>query len=396
MPLKTESPMDQKQRIVSLAESGRFTITELAREFGVSRKSIHKWIDRHRAGGYPGLAERSRAPLSQPGKTATELEKLIVSERRRRPTWGPKKIRQRLMREHGIDRPPAMSTIGDILKRNGLIEARRRRPGIFRIDREDLTESTKSNEVWATDFKGWFHLGDHSRCDPLTISDLHSRYLIRIEALPQATRRWTMANFRLAFQNYGLPETIRVDNGSPFASMGPGNLSKLSAWWVNLGIRVEFTRPGCPQDNGCHERMHRTMKAECCRPASVNLAAQQQRFDRWRRDFNQERPHESLQMRYPADLYQASNRTFDEGIKTTLYNPGAEVKRVNESGAIAVAGERVFVGEALAGMEVELRRSGKPDKIMVYFANILLGECNASSSDRLRPTASATRRKKRP
>lgn len=387
--------MEQKHRIVSFAESGRFTITELADEFGVSRKSIHKWINRYRTEGYPGLAERSRAPVTQPGKTSVELEKLILSERRRRPTWGPKKMRQRLATKYGIFEPPATSTIGDILKRNGLIKARRRRPGVFQIDRHELQQATKPNEVWATDFKGWFYLGDDSRCDPLTISDLHSRFLIRIEALPQATRRWTMANFKLAFQHFGLPETIRVDNGSPFASMGPGNLSKLSAWWVSLGIRVEFTRPGCPQDNGCHERMHRTMKAECCKPASINLRAQQQRFDRWKRDFNQERPHEALQMQCPRDVYQASNRTFDEGIKTNLYDPSAELKRVNQSGFISVDGKSIFVGEALEGMEVELRRVPKADAITIYFANIELGECPAASSGRLRPTASSARRKQR-
>lgn len=257
--------MEEKQRFVSLAESGRFEIVELCREFGISRKTGYKWIGRYQKFGSEGLKEQSRAPKSQGRKTDDEVEALIVTERRRHPTWGPKKIGRILEVKHGIERTPALSTIGEILKRNGMVEVRRRKPGAFPVERGELQEAERVNQIWAADYKGWFYLGDGQRCDPLTVSDLYSRYIIRLEAVPQATQKYSRQAFERAFTRYGLPEIIRVDNGSPFASIGPGRLSKLSAWWITLGIRVEFIRLGKPQDNGSHERMHRTMKAECCR-----------------------------------------------------------------------------------------------------------------------------------
>jgi transposase InsO family protein len=391
MPWKSESPMDQRHRFVSLAESGHFTVIELCEQFGISRKTAYKWIGRFRECGSKGLEDRSRAPKQIPGRTDTEVERLIVAERRRRPTWGPKKLRVVMMTKHGIDSPPSTSTIGAILTRNGLVESRRRKPGVFRVDRSTLTGAERCNQVWATDFKGWFHLGDMSRCDPLTVSDLHSRYLIGIKALPQATRHWTMRAFKRVFEDYGMPEIIRVDNGAPFASMGPGGLSKLSVWWISLGIDVEFTRPGSPQDNGSHERMHRTMKAECCRPASVNGAAQQQRFDRWRKDFNKERPHESLDQRRPAEVYQASHRRYDEAIKTHLYKPSQETKRVGSAGFISINGKSCFVGEAFEGADVAIEREADTGLSKVYYANVHLGDLDDSSSARLRPPAFAKR-----
>ncbi len=197
-----------------------------------------------------------------------------------------------------------------------------------------MTPAIRNNHVWGVDYKGWFPLGNGDRCDPLTISDLHSRYILRTQAVKQATQYWTKRAFRSAFKRYGLPEIIRVDNGAPFATIAIGGLSRLSVWWISLGIEVEYSRPGCPQDNRCHERMHRTMKAECCRPASPNRWAQQQRFDRWRKDFNQERPHESLSQRFPADLYQASARRLDESIKIHLYDPSTKTRNVSMSGSV--------------------------------------------------------------
>ena len=214
------------------------------------------------------------------------------------------------------------------------MKARRRKAGVFKVERGNLTAPEYSNHVFGVDFKGWFMTQDGERFDPLTVSDLHSRYLLKAEGLKQATRHWTQRAFRNMFREYGLPEIIRVDNGAPFASMGAGGLSQLSVWWISLGIEVQFSRPGCPQDNGSHERMHRTMKAECCRNASVNGRAQQQRLNRWRKEFNNERPHESLGMQVPADVYQASAKRLNEKIKFDLYDPMEETKKVNDSGYI--------------------------------------------------------------
>jgi transposase InsO family protein len=387
--------MEQKQRFVLLAESGHFTISELCEQFEISRKSGHKWIKRYQADGLKGLEDRSRAPRSSPARTGVKIERLIVGARRRRPTWGPKKIHQILKTKHDVESPPARSTIGEILKRNGLVKCRRRRPGVFEVDRDTLTPAERGNQVWAVDFKGWFLLRDGSRCDPLTISDLYSRYLVRVKAQPGQTLRPTQRSFEHAFRSHGLPEIIRVDNGAPFASMGPGGLSRLSVWWISLGIEVEFTRPGCPQDNGSHERMHRTMKRECCHPASPNRAAQQQRFDRWRRDFNEERPHEALNQQMPADLYQPSARRLDEGIKTRLYEPQEETLRVNAAGFISLNGKNCFVGEAFEGADVAIERQEKSGLVSVRYANVRLGHLENTPNARLRPSAYAERWEKR-
>jgi len=248
----------------------------------------------------------------------------------------------------------------------------------------------------AVDFKGWFLTKDGKRCDPLTGTDLHSRYLQRAEVLPQMTTVCAQPAFRCLFQQYGLPEIIRVDNGTPFASMGPGGLSKLSVWWIEQGITVEFTRPGCPQDNGCHERMHRTMKAECCKSPSVNPEAQQQRFDRWRKEFNEERPHEGLGMRLPAQVYQASARRLDESIKTQLYELGTETLSVSTAGYVALNGGNCYVGESFAGVEVALERNEESGLIHVRYANVKLGSLDGSPNARLRPPAYATRWESKP
>jgi putative transposase len=384
--------MEQKQQFVSLAVSGRFTITELCLEFGISRKTGHKWIRRHGENGMAGLEDRSRAPKNAAGRTADDVERLIVCERRLHPTWGPKKIRWALETKHGLESPPAVSTVGAVLTRHGMIKARRGRAGVFKVERGKLTAAERCHHVLGVDFKGWFLTGDGERFDPLTVTDLHSRFLMRAEGLPGQTRRWTQESFRALFRRQGLPEIIRVDNGAPFASMGPGGLSKLSVWWIGLGIRVEFSRPGCPQDNGCHERMHRTMKAECCKPPSANPAAQQQRMDRWRKEFNFGRPHEALGMRVPGDVYHPSAKRMDERIKPELYELGVETKTVTTAGTISLGGSTCYVGESFCGVDVALERSEKDGLIHVRYANIGLGTLGDSPSARLRPTASAARR----
>jgi len=387
MPWKTVSPLEEKQQFVSLAVNGRYTVTELCEEFGISRKTGHKWLRRHGEGGMSGLEDRSRAPKNVTSRTADEVERLIVGERRLHPTWGPKKIRRVLETKHGLESPPAVSTVGAVLTRHGMVKARRRR-GAFKVERGELT----APHVLGVDFKGWFFTGDGERFEPLTVTDLHSRYLMRAEGLPGQTRRWTQESFRTMFKRHGLPEIIRVDNGAPFASMGPGGLSKLSVWWIGLGIRVEFSRPGCPQDNGSHERMHKTMKDECCKPPSANSSAQQQRMDRWRKEFNYERPHEALGQRVPGDVYQPSARRMNERIKASLYAPGIETKEVNSAGFISFGGSSCYVGEAFAGVEVALERGEKDGLTHVLYANIRLGTLGDSPSARLRPTASTARR----
>jgi transposase InsO family protein len=285
--------------------------------------------------------------------------------------------------KHAVESPPAISTVGEVLKRNGLVKARRKRGGVFKVERGSLTAPERNNHVFGVDFKGWFMTQDGEKFEPLTVSDLHSRYLLRAEGLRQSTMRWTRQSFRNMFRQYGLPEIIRVDNGSPFASMGAGGLSQLSVWWISFGIEVQFSRPGCPQDNGCHERMHRTMKAECCSNPSVNAGAQQQRFNRWRKEFNYERPHESLGMQVPADVYQASARRLNEKIKCALYDPCEETRKVSDSGYISHDKRQCFIGEAFKGYRVSLDRETKPGLTLVRFSNVKLGWLDSSPNNRL-------------
>lgn len=393
MPWNTTPTPEQRLKFVTLANSGRFTISELCELFAISRKCGYKWLVRFAQGGAKALVDGSRAPHSVPLRTEEAMERLVVSERRLHPTWGPKKLRVVLERKHAIEAPPALSTLGEILKRNGLIEARRRRPGAFEVKRGDLTQATRPNHVWATDFKGWFYTQDKQRCDPLTVTDLFSRQLIGLQALPQATQMWTRMAYKQYFRTCGLPEIIRMDNGSPFGSIGPGGLSKLTVWWISLGIDVEFIKPASPYQNGSHERMHRTLKDECCTPPSANRQAQQKRFDRWRKEFNEERPHEAIGQRVPADLYHKSAVRLDDGIAVDLYGPLEETHPVSETGSVSWQGRAWHVGDAFAGQAVVFEPREEECVVGVRFANLVLGEIGGECPyGRIRPTAFKKRR----
>lgn len=225
--------MEEKQRFISLAQSAHFTVSELCEEFGISRKSGHKWLQRYAQGGMAALEPRSRAPKSVTGRTPVEMERMIVHERRLHPTWGPKKIHRVLSIKHGVQSPPAVSTVGEVLKRHGMVAERRRRAGVYKVERGTLTAAERCHHVLGVDFKGWFFTQDGQRCDPLTVSDLYSRYLLKAQGLPQATTRWTQRAFRALFKRQGLPEIIRVDNGAPFASMGPGRKCSTALYLIN-------------------------------------------------------------------------------------------------------------------------------------------------------------------
>ena len=252
--------MEEIIRFVILARSGRFAVTELCERFGVSRKTAYKHLARYAADGLKGLRARSHRPHHIANRTDAAVEALIVAERRKHRRWGPKKLRWLLENKHGIESPPACSTIGEILRRHGLSVRRRRRPGAYPSADHGLTEPTQPNHVWTVDFKGWFLLGNGQRCDPLTVSDLYSHYIIACRAQPNQQFKRTLWSFQCLMRQAGLPEVIRVDHGTPFASIGLGRLSSLSIWWIEQGIDVEFTRPAKPQDNGSHERMHRDLR----------------------------------------------------------------------------------------------------------------------------------------
>jgi transposase InsO family protein len=379
--------MEEIIRFVMLAQSDRFTITELCEQFGISRKTGHKHLERYVELGLKGLQARSHRPRAFPQRTAEAVEALIVAERRLHGTWGPKKLHKILQVKHGFESPPARSTIGEILRRHGLSAQRQRKPGAYHALNDGLTQPTQPNEVWTVDFKGWFLLGDGQRCDPLTVCDRYSHYVLACQARPNQQFAGTLRAFRSLMRQAGVPEVIRVDHGSPFASIGLGRLSSLSVWWIEQGIAVEFTRPASPQDNGSHERMHRDLKAEAIQPPSANLAAQQRRFERWQYTYNHERPHESLAQQRPAEFYQPSARRLNENDTPLVYPADHEVKLVSATGQLAHEGHHYHVGEAFAGKRVGLHRNAD-GQTELYFANVHLGNlAYDAEGGRFKPTA---------
>lgn len=385
MPWKKTDCMNERERFVILAQTGRFRLKDLCSDFGISRKTGHKYLCRYEAEGRSGLEDRSRRPGGCPFATQEAVEALILKERRKHPTWGAKKIHDRLLKVYGMENRPHVNTVGNILSRHGLTNKRKRKSGVHRAHPDHLTEPTRPNEVWTFDFKGWFLLRDKTRCEPLTVCDRLSRYLVGCKGQPNQQFIGTLRTCKKLMRYYGLPEIIRVDNGTPFASMALGGLSQLSVWWIEQGIRVEFIRPSSPQENGSHERMHRDLKAEATRPPSANLAAQQKRFDRWRHEYNHDRPHESLDMLRPAEIYQPSERRLGEKDKMR-YPEGYEIKRVSGSGHIFQGGSSFYLSEIYAGCRVGLFKNLN-GITQLHYANLHLGNLEFGSKDTWRPKA---------
>jgi transposase InsO family protein len=328
-------------------DTGAFTVKELCERYGLKRDSFSFWRGRRDSGEERWFEERSHATKSCPHKTPDELAEAIIAVRKQFPRFGGKKIKAWLERERPETDWPGKSTITDILKRAGLIAdcKRRRRP----IARGELvTPATAPNEEWSIDFKGWFRLLDARRCDPLTMEDSSSRYLIDVR-IAQPTTAAVKAAMERIFREVGLPGAIRSDNGSPFGSTAAGGLSSLSVWWLRCGIEPRYIPPSSPQDNGRHERMHRTLKDETATSPAANAAEQQERFDRFRKHYNEERPHEALEQDTPASRWRPSERTLPEKLEEPWYDADHEVRRVRPHGEIKWRGGTVFLSEALAG-----------------------------------------------
>ena len=325
--------MDERVKFVAAMLEAEESFLELCERFGISRKQGYKWKERYELGGVEALADRSRAPHSHPHAVSSDVAELVVAARRKHPTWGPRKLLVLLGRHHPRVQLPAASTVGDILRKRGLVGKRRR------IRRSDpyasrLGPYDASNRVWCADFKGHFGVGER-RCHPLTISDGFSRYLLCCKALPRPLSQPVQRTFERTFREYGLPDAIRTDNGAPFSTLAPGGLSRLAIWWIRLGIRPERIMPGRPDQNGRHERMHRTLKAETARPPQRSLRAQQNRFDRFRDEFNDVRPHEALGQATPASLYRPADRAFPSVLPELEYPAHFHVLRTYPNGVIS-------------------------------------------------------------
>jgi transposase InsO family protein len=347
MAWKETKVMEERYRMIERWRESGEGITDLASRFEVSRKTIYKWLERYEAGGMEALADQSRAPLVQAAKTPADIERWIVDLRHTHPTWGPRKLRQFLMRRQQHKPWPAESTIALILHRHGLTEQRKKRRRATPSELP-LAEARAANDVWSIDFKGWFHCANGERCDPLTISDAASRYLLCCTAVPETTGAEVRAQMEPLFRRHGLPARIRSDNGAPFASAGLGGLTRLSVWWIKLGIVPERIEPGEPQQNGRHERMHRTLKRETASPAAATMDEQQARFDRFRDVYNTERPHEALAGDCPSDRFETSPRAYPDRMGEVNYPAGMALRRADESGKIRWKQARCRVGQALA------------------------------------------------
>lgn len=349
MPFKETDRMDERCRFVVTYLSGQFDMSELCRSFGISRPTGYKWVERYRRGGALGLQERSRAPQHCPHRMSDELAHWFLAERRRRPHWGPRKLLARHKRAFPHRARPSRSALAALLCRLGLSQPRRRRRALRAAGRQRAVQVYQPNELWTIDFKGQFRTADHRWCYPLTLMDQASRYLLGCRGQLEISTAGVEREMDRLFKDYGLPQAIHSDNGAPFASTGLAGLSQLSVKWLKLGIALHRSRPGCPQDNGAHERMHRTLKAETARPPAAHLRAQQRCFDRFQGEYNHERPHETLADRTPIELYHPSPRAYPARLPRPEYPGHFEVRRVAANGCIKWQGRFVFIGMALRG-----------------------------------------------
>lgn len=372
MPWKEIRPVDERVRfIAAVKEDPRGNFAELCRRFGIHRSKGYKWLQRYKELGPAGLEDRKPVPHNCPHATADELVDRIVALRKEFPYDGPRKLRGRLLLREPKIEWPAASTIGSILDRHGLIRPRRAR---IRVPAHPspLEPCQWPNELWCTDFKGHFAVGDGTRCHPLTITDGASRYLIKCEALTEPKEDPVRRHFELAFREFGLPDRIRSDNGSPFATKAIGGLSRLSVWWIQLGIVPERIEPGHPEQNGRHERMHRTLKQCTASPPQANLADQQRTFDRFRRDYNDERPHEALGQTPPAAHYEPSQRPMPLEPREPSYGTDLIVRRIGPNGYLSWDGHKLRVGKILASQPVGLKQTDN-DEWELFYGPLLIG-----------------------
>jgi len=364
MPWLESCAMDDRVRFVGDWLSDEVSKTELCERYGISRRTGYKWMARYAAEGPSGLADRSHAPLIHGLATPGELVEKIVDQRRARPTWGPRKIVAKLAQLHPRLTWPSHSTVHEILKREGLVQARRlRRHPPRRLG--DLVIPERPNHVWAVDHKGWIVLGDGRRCEPLTLADGYSRFLLALSAGSSTREAQARPVLERAFRQYGLPEVIRSDNGPPFASATTTGLTRLSVWWIKLGIHPERITPGKPQENGRLERFHLTL-LEAMRPAAANRPDQARRLAAFRSDYNHERPHQALGQVAPARFYTPSPRPMPPRPPEPEYRADMKLRRVRANGEIKFGGEMIHISSALAGEGVAIEEIDRGWRLWFY------------------------------
>lgn len=352
MPWRECCKMDERLRFVArLLEGEKMAV--LCRQFDISRKTGYKIFERYKSCGLEGLTDRSRRPYRHANQLPFQTEALIVQLRKEHPTWGAPKIREKLKRLHDDIHLPAISTVHAVLDRHGLVNSRRTRR--HKAEGTALSRPTAANDLWCADYKGEFMLADRRYCYPLTVTDFASRYLLCCDALESTKEKYAFSVFERAFKEFGLPSAIRTDNGVPFASPNAFfGLSRLSVWWLRLGIRIERIRPAHPQQNGRHERMHLTLKKEATKPAAKNFLQQQAKFDQFIEYYNHERPHQALGMKYPGELYQPSQRIYT-GLSDLEYPFHDRTITVTACGRICIARRKINLSHVFAGQKVGIK-----------------------------------------
>jgi transposase InsO family protein len=389
MSWRESTPMEERIRFVLERGLRQETMSELCLRYGISRKTGYKWLGRFQEEGIEGLKDRPRRPESIPHKTASEIEELIVEERHRHPSWGPKKLVALLWQQHGV-KGPAPSTAGDILKRRGLVKARKRRRTAVYSWPGTLKEPEGPNDLWAADFKGWFRTRDRQKCFPLTVTDQYSRYVLCCRALDKPDYSLTAESFEGLFREVGLPNRIRVDNGTPFGCPDAGHLSRLAVDWLKAGVSVEYTDPARPDQNGQHERMHRTLKEETTCPPARNQKRQQKRFDEWREGFNNLRPHEALGQVPPSTVWRKPERRLNGPVPDFEYPGYWETRRVRKRGEIIWGKRTIYIGRSYYGSTVGFRPTPE-GKWMVYAGPFSLGLFDDQAGDGLiRPSPASS------
>ena len=354
MPWRECCKMDERLRFVArLLEGEKMAV--LCRQFDISRKTGYKIFERYKSCGIEGLTDRSRRPYRQANRLPFQVETLIVRLKKEHPSWGAPKIREKIRRLHSEISLPAISTVHAVLDRHGLVARGQRRR--YHAEGTTLSKPTQSNDLWCADYKGEFMLADRRYCYPLTITDFASRYLLCCDALATNKEVFAFAVFERAFREFGLPRAIRTDNGVPFASRTAFfGLSRLAVWWLRLGIAIERIKPGHPQQNGRHERMHLTLKKEATKPPAKNFLQQQAKFDRFIECYNHERPHQALNMRYPAELYSPSPRPY-QGLSELEYPLHDRTITVTTCGRICIGGRKINLSQVFAGQNVVIKKS---------------------------------------
>lgn len=379
MPWKEVGLMDARVRFVMRLLDGE-KMTDVCRDYDISRKTGYKFLERYEKFGFEGLQNQSRRPNRLARQTDDEITKLIVRLKGVYPTWGPKKLRVKLIQLHPGISFPAVSTIGELLEKRGLVKKRTKRAIEERFFPCPQSDSTEPNQIWNNDFKGQFKLGDGSYCYPLTVTDDCSRFILGIESLTSTKCNPAIAAYEALFDEFGLPAAMRSDNGVPFSARGMGGLSTLSAWWMSLGIRPMRIQPANPQQNGKHERMHRTLKAETTKPSGKNQLQQQEKFNHFRAVYNDERPHEALEMKVPSDFYQKSVISFAEAQKIDHYKMHDFIRTVTPSGTFRTVNNHwCFIGRALTGHKLGFREIGG-DILLASLGPFDIGFIDCSSS----------------